>query len=318
MTMPRGKEAPASHGKPAIVSILVATGLIGSFIGSITLAKPEQHNIAMAAPYSSDASPGQGTGRATGTPHTKPTSRSSSGDASYKTSPEASHDGTALFVGSEQPGGEEVASPKKITGMEELSTIPSRTSMAVITDHGELKTDNAAEPRSGLSIVKLYLADYALTHTKNPKKNVKDVARMIRYSDDDIANKLIKKYPYAIDVIAQEYGLSNTRQGKTWGQSLTSATDVAKYLNAVKKKRPHSLILGWMRDAAPIASDGTRQDWGTANLPGVTGTKWGWSAYGDPIVASASIADNYVAVAFTEGGPTEQNIDVRSVIPYLE
>lgn len=190
--------------------------------------------------------------------------------------------------------------------------------MVLITMDGKLETENAAESRSGLSIVKLYLADYALMHTKNPKKNVKDVAKMVRYSDDKVADKLMKKYPYAIDVIAEEYGLKDTWQGETWGQSFTSAADVAKYLNTVKKKRPRSLILGWMRDAAPVASDGTEQNWGTANLPGVTGTKWGWSEYGDRIVASASIADDYVAVSFTEGGPSEQTIDVRSAIPYLD
>lgn len=194
-----------------------------------------------------------------------------------------------------------------------LSGIPSRTSMVVMTSKGTVQTSNASEARPGLSIVKLYIADYVLRKgAKTPREKFL-VERMISWSDNRAAKILDMKYPNAIDLVAQEYGLSNTWRGSEWGESYTSAKDVATYLNKVQKKRPKSSILQWMRQASPSASDGTKQDWGTAHLADVDGSKWGWSDRGDRTVASASIGKNYTAAAFTFGDPAKQDKDVEKV-----
>lgn len=198
-----------------------------------------------------------------------------------------------------------------------LSNVPSRTSMAVIMPWGTIRTPNAYESRPGLSIVKLYLADYVLRKVKRSDRNWQLAQRMIQFSDDHAASILDRKYPQAINAVAREYGLSATSRGVTWGKSSTSAMDTARYLDRVRKTRPQSLILQWMRSASPVAADGTAQNWGTATLPGVTGSKWGWSDYGSSTVASASIAPNYTAAAFTYGGAGTQNVDVRSAIAHI-
>lgn len=209
-------------------------------------------------------------------------------------------------------------SGQQASGNRTLTNVPSRTSMAVITSNGSvIATANANDARPGLSIVKLYLADYVLRQGDRSKGDRYLAEQMIRFSSDGAASKLSKKYPGAINATAREYGLGNTWEGATWGTSYTSAMDTARYLNRVKQTRPNSLILRWMRNAGAVATDGTNQNWGTANLPGVTGTKWGWSDYGATTVASASIANNYTAAAFTNGGRGEQNVDVRSAIVYL-
>jgi len=56
-----------------------------------------------------------------------------------------------------------------------------------------------------------------------------------------------------------------------------------------------------MTQAAPVAADGYPQDFGTATLPGVTGTKFGWSDDPTSIHASASIGPDLVVSAHTWG-----------------
>lgn len=199
-----------------------------------------------------------------------------------------------------------------------LTNVPSRTSFAAIKPWGIVQTPNANESRPGLSIVKLYLADYVLRHGDHSERERELSERMIRLSDDNAATILDKKYPDGINAVAREYGLGNTWRGSRWGLSYTSALDTARYLDKVSKSRPDSLILRWMRTAAPEAADGTRQNWGTSHLPGVTGSKWGWSDYGDQTVASASIGSNYTAAAFTFGGPAAQNADVERASEHLQ
>lgn len=198
-----------------------------------------------------------------------------------------------------------------------LTNVPARISMAVIMPGRVIQTPNANEARPGLSIVKLYLADYALRKGDGSDRDTYLAKRMIRFSDDNAAKFIDRKYPQAINSVAREFGLGNTWRGSHWGLSYTSAMDTARYLNKVRLSRPNSLILDWMRQASPVAADGTQQNWGTSTLRGVTGTKWGWSDYGEPTVASASISPTYTAAAFTFGGPGTQNVDVRSANAYI-
>lgn len=197
-----------------------------------------------------------------------------------------------------------------------ITNVPAETTMAVVTPKGIAKTGNADEPRPGLSVMKMYIADYVL---KSGDKSGRDwylTQKMLRISDDDAANQLYKKYPEAITKTAQRYGLWSTVAGDKWGTSLTSATDAAVFLDNLRKHTPNSPVLFWMGTAAPVASDGTRQNWGTAQLPGAEGTKWGWSDYGQTAVSSASYGANYTAAAFTWGGPAKQTSDVKSARPH--
>lgn len=183
-----------------------------------------------------------------------------------------------------------------------ITGVNSRTTIAIIHYNGATSlTPNAREARPGLSIVKMYMADYVLRYRKPSSRDRVLLERMIRLSDDGAASEINRKYPGAINAIAREYGLTSTKGQPHWGNSASSAYDAAKFLHRLRKNHPGSSVLRWMQQAAPVAADGTRQNWGTSHLPRVQGTKWGWSDYGRKNVASASFGDNYTAAAFTWG-----------------
>lgn len=207
--------------------------------------------------------------------------------------------------------------PNKGYKVRTIHNVPARTSMAVVTNNGIAKTPNADESRPGLSIVKLYMADYVLRHGDRSGSDRYLAERMIRFSDDGAASKINRKYPRAISTIAREYGLRNTRAAAHWGNSYTSATDTAQFLHKLRIRHPRSLVLHWMRTASPVAADGTRQNWGTVHLPGVNGTKWGWSDYGRQTLASASFGNGYTVASFSWGGRGVQNADTRAAARYL-
>lgn len=192
--------------------------------------------------------------------------------------------------------------------------VPGRTALSLRAFGLEWGTANENESRTGLSIVKLYIVDHALRHGDGSDQDRQLGERMIRYSDDGAASALSAKYPTAIDDAAAEYGLPATHSGNDWGSSYTSTADVAKFLDAKERTDPASPILGWMRDASPVAADGTQQNWGTSRLPGVTGNKWGWSDYGPQDVASASIGPGFSVAAHTHGGPADQTADVLGAL----
>lgn len=197
-------------------------------------------------------------------------------------------------------------------GAPEASRVPDRTSLAARTPlGGSWGTANQYESRAALSTAKLYVADYALRHGDGAEDDRALAERMIRYSDDAAADRLAAKYPQAIDAVAAEFGLTATSGGAGWGMSRTSAADLAEFLCAKTIADPDSPVLAWMRAAGKIAADGTAQDWGTARLPGVRGTKWGWADRGTAAeVASASIGDGFTVAAITYGTPDDQTTDV--------
>ncbi|TSE00341.1 hypothetical protein FOS14_07895 [Skermania sp. ID1734] len=193
----------------------------------------------------------------------------------------------------------------------------SRTSFAFVslvpgTDSG---TANSNQPRPALSIIKLYLVDYVLRHGDGSASDRALSQRAIQLSDNDAASALDNKYPNAIDATAAEYQLPNTSRGSFWGTSLTSAADIANFLLDKERSDPASPILGWMATASPVAADGTAENWGTAHLPGVIGTKWGWSDDRTSLVASASIGPGFAVAAMTNGSPADENADVRGILP---
>ncbi|ONM46459.1 hypothetical protein [Nocardia donostiensis] len=195
-------------------------------------------------------------------------------------------------------------------------TTPPRTAISVRTPFGfQWGTANEFQTRSALSMAKLYLADYALRHGDGSAEDHAYGERMIRYSDDAAADAVEAKYPGAIAAVAAEYGLEETRPGTSWSTSTTSTADLADFLDTKQRTDPGSPILGWMATAAPTAADGTEQNWGTALLPGVQGTKWGWSDMAPPEVASASFGPGFSVAAHTHGSPADQNNDLFGAVP---
>ncbi|MEV4236533.1 MULTISPECIES: hypothetical protein [unclassified Nocardia] len=197
--------------------------------------------------------------------------------------------------------------------------VPSRTAFSFrsVVPGVQWGTSNEYEMRTGLSLVKLYMVDYALHRGDGSATDLALAERMIRYSDDSAADALGAKYPQAIDAIAAEYHLTATKSGPAWGMSYTSTADVATFLATKKRTEPGSPIFGWMAAAGEQAADGTAQDWGTARLPGVEGSKWGWSDSGPLEVASASFGEGFAVAAHTHGTPEEQTADVSATVPFL-
>ncbi|MFD3702762.1 hypothetical protein ACFWUP_06405 [Nocardia sp. NPDC058658] len=115
-----------------------------------------------------------------------------------------------------------------------------------------------------------------------------------------------------------EYGLGDTHAGAHWGYTTTSVADLVEFIAAEQHTDPTSPILDWMAGAGAVADDGTEQNWGTARLPGVQGTKWGWSDRGTPAaVASVSFGPGFVVAAITYGTPEPQTADVTEAITPL-
>ncbi|WP_107659122.1 hypothetical protein [Nocardia suismassiliense] len=199
----------------------------------------------------------------------------------------------------------------------EPDLVPPRTALSFRTVAGgsDWSTPNEHESRAALSLVKLYLADYALRHGDGAEHDRELAEQMIRYSDDGAASAIEAKYPQAIDAVAAEYELSDTQSFGEWGLAATSTADVADFLIGKLRTDPGSPIFEWMAAAGATAADGTEQDWGTARWPFVRGTKWGWSDIGPPDVASASYGTGFVVVAHTHGTAAEQTLDLMAAFP---
>lgn len=191
-------------------------------------------------------------------------------------------------------------------------SVPARSAVSVRgPDELRWGTPNEFETRTALSTAKLYLADYALRHGDGSAADRGAAERMIRLSDDAAADTVAAKYPQAIGAVAAEYGLAQTTAGAGWSAATTSTADLADFLAAKQAADPTSPILGWMASAPPTAADGTHQNWGTARLPGVQGSKWGWSDLPPPEVASASFGPGFTVAAHTRGDPADQTADVE-------
>ncbi len=173
-------------------------------------------------------------------------------------------------------------------------------------------TANADEERPALSIVKLYLVDYVLDHGDGSADDRALAQRAIQLSDNSAADSLDSKYPDAIDATADAHQLKATSRDGFWGDAYTSADDAARFLADLQRTEPGSPILAWMATAAPVAADGTDQNWGTSHIPGVIGTKWGWSDDQTSEVASASYGNGFTVAAFTDGDADAENADLGS------
>ncbi|WP_245622125.1 hypothetical protein [Corynebacterium oculi] len=192
--------------------------------------------------------------------------------------------------------------------------VPERTQMTLnITGGPTIATANAAESRPALSLSKLYLGYWVLAH--GAPEDAAKVENMIRYSEDGTASALEARYPQAIPEVIAQFGLSNTHHNGFWGNTTTSTNDVTAFLEATRHDPVAQPLFEGMRTAAPVAADGYAQDYGTALLPGVLGTKFGW-ADDRSSHATASFGPGFSIAANTYGSRDQHTEDIKgAVIP---
>lgn len=174
-------------------------------------------------------------------------------------------------------------------------------------------TANPHEEMPGLSIVKLFIAQYIVDH--GDPADVPVAQQMIRVSDDGLASQLYRKYPTSISTVAREYGLNDTVAERRWGFSSVSAWDEAQFLKQLVNSAPSGSVATAMYQSAPIAADGYAQDYGTSRLPGVQGTKFGWASDRFSSHATVTIGDGYVIAANTYGTAAQLTEDVLAAFP---
>lgn len=197
-----------------------------------------------------------------------------------------------------------------------IQSVPDRTQISVQTPIGlNAATPNADESRPALSLAKLYLGYWVLHHGA-PEDQAR-VEQMIRFSDDAIATELDRKYPQAIPEVIAQFGLRNTHYNGFWGNTTTSTNDLTTFLQAIAVDPVAWPLINGMRTASPVAADGYHQDFGTATLPGVWATKFGWSDDRQSVHASASFGPGFVVAANTNGPSQQLTNDVQSarVVP---
>lgn len=190
--------------------------------------------------------------------------------------------------------------------------VPPRTQMTVRYADGHVaSTGNSHESRPALSLVKLYLGMWVLKYGA-PEDKAR-VENMVRFSEDATAGDLERRYPQAIPGIIGEYQLGETHHNGYWGNTTTSTEDLSRFLGAISTDPVAAPIMKGMATAAPVAADGYRQDFGTARIPGVMGTKFGWSD-DRQVHASASFGPGYTAAANTYGSPADLTADVLGAV----
>jgi len=186
-------------------------------------------------------------------------------------------------------------------------------SISYIRLHDGMYMGSAAEhdPRPALSLIKLYIATYVIEQGEYEDKF--EALGMIASSSDKSAEELFKKYPDSIDKITKEYDLESTKAGETWGYSETSTYDVASFISQLIKRDETHPVLVAMSHADPVSEDGYDQDYGTAKLSNVVGSKWGWSN-DKSINSSVSFGKNFVAAASINGSADDLTDYVKSEI----
>lgn len=192
-----------------------------------------------------------------------------------------------------------------------------RTALAVVRPDGSWSgSDNALEERPALSLSKLYLGYWALYNgTEEDKELVQD---MIAVSHDGYAQRLDRKYPEAIDEIAEDFDLTETARYGSWGRTVTSAYDVAKFVTDILWDPRAKPLLDGMIDKPETARDGFEQLFGVADLDNVGGIKSGWSD--DRVSQTGSVGfgetdgDVWVVAALTWGDASDNTEDVRAGI----
>lgn len=194
----------------------------------------------------------------------------------------------------------------------DVAAAPARTQIIMMKDNGEvIETPGAHESRASLSIVKLYLGHWVLQHGAPEDKAL--VYEMIRSSHDGIASNLDRKYRQAIPDTIGRFRLAETNYPGRWGDTTTSVHDMAAFVRAVRTDPAARPLIDGMRNPAAVAADGYPQNFGTATLPGIEGTKFGWSDKRD-VHATVSFGPGFVVAAHTFGSAQVHTDDVRRAV----
>lgn len=194
----------------------------------------------------------------------------------------------------------------------DAGAVPDRTQLTLQLQNGtKVATPNSGESRPALSMSKLYLGHWVLHHGA-PEDKAR-VEEMIRVSDDNAASQLEAKYPAAIPDTIAAFGLHQTHHNGYWGNTTTSTDDLTRFLSETRGDPVAAPLFRGMANAAPVAADGYAQDYGTAQIPGVQGTKFGWSD-DRSINATASIGPGWTIAANTYGPAAANTVDVLGAI----
>ncbi|MDY3126837.1 MAG: hypothetical protein SOW59_01715 [Corynebacterium sp.] len=180
-----------------------------------------------------------------------------------------------------------------------------------LNDGMHMGTSNERMSRAALSLSKLFIAYYVLEYGSTEEAFA--ALEMLTDSNDATAERLFAKYPESIDAVAKEFDLISTSSNGYWGQSVTSSYDVATFIAQLIEKSPEHPILVSMSFATEKAQDGYNQNFGTARLSNVLGTKWGWSNDRD-VHSSVSFGANFVVAASVNGTAEELTKFVRNQV----
>lgn len=173
----------------------------------------------------------------------------------------------------------------------------------------------ADRPFPTASLVKLFLAADVLHRARTGAVALTPDDRaqlevMIRSSDDPAASDLWVRFDgaQAVRDVAVRYGLTDSappRRWGQWGETTTTAADLARFLArlpVIAHPDDAEALLGWMRTATPIASDGFDQEFGVfGTLPGAA-VKQGWMCClgGQRHLHSVGVVDGRVVVLLSE------------------
>jgi hypothetical protein len=194
-----------------------------------------------------------------------------------------------------------------------------------------LETPTADREVYTASLVKLFLVQQLLVREAadpaafDPGDRLR-MERAITVSDDEAMSVLWDRYrgEAQVSLAVAEFGLSGSGAPSTgqWGESTTSATDLASFLSTLSRDRQVAgaeTLLGWMRAAEPVADDGFDQRFGllAAGVAPGAAVKQGWMCCVDDLRHLHSVGvlpDGRVVVVVAEA-PTSTSWSVltRSV-----
>ena len=197
--------------------------------------------------------------------------------------------------------------------------VPLRAADARIARLGAQNADNgqiAQRPIPSASMVKLYLAEDVLRRARTgtvvlTPQDRELLARMIRSSDDPAASAVWVRFdgPRTVRAVAIRYGLTGTsppvRPGQ-WGETMTSARDLARFLTllpVMAHPDDAAQLMGWMSEATPIAADGFDQRFGLfGTVPDMPAVKQGWMCCvgGNRHLHSVGVVGHRVVVLLSE------------------
>ncbi|MDQ4039068.1 MAG: class A beta-lactamase-related serine hydrolase [Actinomycetota bacterium] len=180
----------------------------------------------------------------------------------------------------------------------------------------EVVNAGAGTPIRTASLVKLFITDNLLQRQRSGEFQLSEQDRlliesMLVFSDDSAAESLYGRFGQEAMVIevAQRYGLVTLLPASPpaeWELTSVSPIDLARYYDLFLRQTPavdRDYVVGLLRRASPIATDGFSQVFGLANglAGGTAGIKQGWMCCpdGNSYLHSTGIvgADNRYSLA---------------------